>query len=273
MKRILPLWAIVILLGACTEPVPPNAPTVDHVSPLPLYAGAELTIEGHRFADRGHVAIGRHPLNVVRWSKTRIEAVAPPDLPAGQWVLTVVADGRPAAPFPVEVAGVQISSRDHGLTEALDGGLMIDAAGPSVPTINPRLQATFTADPGGNDEIRIRALPAMPGELLLEISGPNAWGVAFHLVYDPNLLALAQADPNGELTAYGALISPGRWAYGRRVAPSRGGQYVTLRFVLVGPGEGRLDFPLRHRTLRDDTNTSIVDVPWTAGSIRIQEAP
>jgi len=109
--------------------------------------------------------------------------------------------------------------------------------------------------------------------LVLEISGPNAWGVAFHLVYDSNLLTLVESRPSGEIEAHGAVIGPGRWAYGRLLTPGEPTPpYATLRFVLVGPGEGRLDFPLRHRTLRDAQNEPLAGTAWTAGSVRIREA-
>ena len=274
MKRLLPFWCLLFSSVGCADQVPATGPIVDLVRPLPIHPGEEFTVEGRLLGAHGHASIGSRPLSLRRWSPTSLTAVAPHDLPAGQWVLSVVAEGRPAPPFPVEVAGLQRVRRDE------DGGVQTppqpsaDAAPPSSPIPDPRLEATFSPDPGGNTQVQIRAQPSAPGELVLEISGPNAWGVAFHLVYDQNLLTLVESRPSGEAEAHGAVINPGRWAYGRLLPPGAPNtSYATLRFVLVGPGEGRLDFPRRHRTLRDARNAPQADAAWTAGSVRVRETP
>lgn len=272
MKRILWLWWAIFSATGCVDSSPANGPAVTAVAPDPIRPGDALVIEGRGLGRGGHVAIGSRRLVVQSWTATTITAQTPADLAPGQWVLAVVAEGRAVPPIAVEVSGVQTRRGGSADAETSPPAPPRDAAIP-VPMPNPDLTAQFDPDVGGEGRIRIRPRPSPPGELVLEVLGPEAWGVAFHMVYDANLLTLVESEPDGAVEAYGAVIGAGRFAYGRLLDGSPATPYVTLRFLLNGPGEGRLEFPPRHRALRDADNRPVPNVPWASGSVRIERTP
>ena len=131
------------------------------------------------------------------------------------------------------------------------------------------LRAEFTSDPVGRGAVFIEADTDVEGELTLFVRGPRAWGMAFHLDYDRNLLRLRSASPSGQRMAHTAEIGPGRLAGGQAI--TGGGEHVfELRFVLLGRGEGRVAFPARYRTRRDTANQPI-PTDWAEGSVRVRE--
>ena len=141
------------------------------------------------------------------------------------------------------------------------------------PDVSRNLVAEFIPDPASNDAVFIKAQSAEPGTLVLEVRLPagqvGAWGIALHLAYDRNLLRLLDVEPALNLQFQAAEIAPGRLALGRLMPPDED-LVAVLRFALAGRGEGRLDLPPRHRSLRSSDNQPR-EVRWTGGSIRVVE--
>ena len=268
-----------MLLLACADSAD-LGPRIEGATPAPARAGERLAVEGRGFGEGGYVGLSGRPIQAESWSPSRIECVLPPDLGGGPLQLVVVAAGRPSPPYLLDVAGRRRAyrrpqrerpganvepSRDAGPRDAAS-----DGPSPDVPL---NLVAELTPDGGGNEVISLVGLDSEPGELRVAVRRPatDAWGVAFHLAYDRNLLRLIELEsPAPELRALGAEIGPGRLAMGRVLSPGAGPDIAVLRFALVGRGVGRVDFPTRSRTLRDGENQPL-PARWAGGSVRVFE--
>lgn len=277
-------------LGCTADSARADGPRIARLDPDPVAPGAGIRIEGDGFGERGFVSIGGRALDVVAWGERLILATVRGDQPAGPSVLVVTTAGQPSASTPIRVAGPVRRQDDppRRFPPARDGGPSLDEGvrdmGPSddggardigpdfdPPDLGDRvLRAEFVSDPIADGAVFMTADTNVPGELILVVRVPAAWGVAFHLAYDRNLLRLRSATPAEQPTAHTAEIAPGRVAAGQALPGGGGEQFFELRFVLVGRGEGRITFPARYRTRRDARNRPI-PTAWTDGSLRIRE--
>lgn len=276
--------ALALAFMGCTADAPNvDGPHVASVAPDPVAPGEGIFVEGDGFGLVGHVAVAGRPLEVVEWTPTGIRARLPLDMRAGPTRLVVTHAGRPSPPHPLVVAGDPRAEADQPrrFPPSSDGGprdLGVRDASPfdfDVPDVDPPdlggriLRAEFSSDPVGGEAVYMEADTARDGEITLRITAPRAWGVAFHLAYDRNLLRLASATPVNEARAHTAEIAPGRIAAGQAI-PGAGAHVFTLRFLLLGRGEGRVAFPARYRTRRDAANRPL-ETRWIEGSVRIRE--
>ena len=283
---------VALLFLGCTASSPTaDGPRIDAVDPNPVNPGATIVVQGSGFGDGGFraggfVSVGGRSLLVLGWTATAIEAVLPRDQRPGPTRVVVTVDGRPSVGAPLMVLG-QVRppddpprefppSRDGGVFDAgpdtgRDGGPRDDGVRDFLPPdLGGRvLRAEFTSDAIRRGAVFMEADTSVDGELTLIVRGQSAWGMAFHLDYDRNLLRLRSASPSGQRTAHTAEIGPGRVAGGQAIAGG-GEQVFEMRFVLLGRGEGRITFPARYRTRRDAANQPIA-TSWTEGSVRIQE--
>ncbi|MEZ4467024.1 MAG: hypothetical protein R3F60_16550 [bacterium] len=280
--RTLLLVALTALAG-CTDAVTPGGPRIQEVRPDPVAPGETLVLEGEGFGETGHVALGGRPLEATSWTAGRVVVEVPRDQRPGRTVAVVVAAGRPSPPADVEISGRPRREADAGRDFPPRGDAGPDAARPprdggvadaDVPDVglDPGLVAEFTSDPAAQGAIRLEARPSPPGELILEVVLPrepaSAWGLAFHLAFERDLMTLVEATPAGSLEAQAREIGPGRVAAGRLLdgRPTA----FRLRFRLRGRGEARIGFPARYRALRDAQNRAL-PVAFTEGSIRVRE--
>ncbi|MCB9521951.1 MAG: hypothetical protein H6702_01055 [Myxococcales bacterium] len=272
-------------LGCSDDPVPADL-RIDRVLPAEVAPGRAVIVEGGDFGDaQGSVAIGGRPVPVRRWRAGAVEVVVPADQPRGQTlvVLTTAARARSnAAPLTVLGDGERPDPvrRFPDLGGARDAGPPTDDGppprdeGPPLPDEGPRdLVAVFTPDPSGTDAVALVPVQAPTGFLGLQITVPRrlvpqTGGLALHLAYDPNLLTLAEAEPEESNVFIAREIGPGRLAL-VRVRPEQ--IAATLIFRLVGRGEARVDVPARHRALRDLSNRDLTELRWAGGSVRVQE--
>lgn len=269
----------------CTANAPTaDGPRIDAVDPDPVNPGETIVVDGSGFGDQGggFVSVGGRALLVRNWTPTAIEAVLPRDQRPGPTRVVVTTLGKPSAGAPLMVNGPARSPDDppRVFPPTRDGG--VDGGDSDVPRdrgvirdfLPPDLggrvlRAEFTSDPVARDAVFIEADTSTDGEVTLVVQGPDAWGMAFHLDYDRNLLRLRSATPSEERMAHTAEIGPGRVAGGQAI-PGGGPHVFVLRFVLLGRGEGRVRFPARYRTRRDANNQPI-PTGWTEGSIRVLE--
>lgn len=274
-------------LTGCIEGT--DGPHITAARPAPAMPGERLRVEGIGFGDGGHVAIGGRPLGGAVWGAEAIEVTLPADLPSGPSWLVVVSGGRPSPEFPIEVGGDNPrppdgprvfppgAFPDGGRT---DGGPPRPDRGPDpddgvLPDVGPGgpLVATFDPDPAGDGTVRLEALDAPDGRLILAVRVPadaGVRGLALHLAYDRGLLRFAEASPRGGRDFAVAEIGPGRLALGRVLGGGAGEANTVLTFDLVGPGEGRVDVPARHRTARDLANRPIPAVDFAGGGVRVR---
>jgi len=292
MRRLpssIPLWlcaALTALSIGCIDGSG-DGPIVTGVSPEPVAAGGAIVIRGVGFAGRGHVAIGGRPIPELSREAERIDAILPGDVPGGAALLVVVADGRPSAPFPIDVIGPEhpdrpprvfppgafpdVSDRDGGPPRR-DRGIDPDDgirpprdAGPMGP-----LFASFDPDPAGARSVRLDVVEAPANRLVLSVSPPaGVFGLAMHLEYDRGLLRFLGAEPRTSRAFAASEIGPGRMAIGR-VLSAADDQLIRLTFELVGPGEGRIDVPARRRTARDGENRPLPVIDFAGGGLRVE---
>lgn len=292
-SRIAPPLVWLLLLAGCADDATSGGPRIDALDPSPAAPGEVLLIDGERFGDGGYVAIGGRPLPggaVDEWTGSRIQVALPEDLAAGPTLVVVVAEGRASPPAPLEVAGDPVSrdrprrfpprrdggpGRDGGVDGGpRDGGS--DTGRPPPDAGNPSLRAEFTADPAGDDHVRLIAQPSGPGELVLEVHLPAGFlgeigGVALHVAHDGNLLQLVEVRPGNSDLFLGGELSRDRVAFGRVFPGNTQPIAAVLRFAVVGRGEARVELPTRHRTVRDRANRAIPRVRWAGGSVRVVE--
>ncbi len=243
--------------------------------------GDLVDVEGRGFGDHrggdGAVSVGGLPAPAVGWTSDRIRIRLPEDTPRGVQVVVVTLRGRPTPPAALEViGGAPRPDRPHRFP---DGGVPLPDGGPldgGPPDAGPRLVAEFTPDPVGAGAALIPA-PAAPGELRLEVRLPRdlppLGGAAFHLAYDGNVLRFIGAEPAVDDRFLAMEIGAGRLAVGRLLDGEVVDPLCTLRFRLVGRGEGRIEFPLRNRTLRNRDNRPLPGLEWSGGSVRVRSAP
>jgi hypothetical protein len=263
-----------VLLVACADETG-GGPRIDGVTPGVAAPGDEVTVDGRGFAgEAGLVAVGGRPVEVEAWAARRVVVRLPADLPTGVADLVVTAAGRPSAPASIEITGGTPRVRPpRRFPPESDGGVEADAATPrdAGPDAGQDLVAVFQPDPvaGG---VALAAVDSAPGELRLEVRLPSdlppLHGVAFHLAYDGNVLRFVEATPAPDARFLVKEIGPGRLALGRVLDGPPPAVLATLRFRLVGRGEGRLEFPERDRALRDPQNRPVAAIPWAAGSVR-----
>lgn len=279
------MLSAVLLPGCTADSASTDGPHIAQVDPNPIDPGSILRIGGGGFGDSGHVALGGRALQIVSWTPSLILAELAPDHPPGPSRVVVTSAGRPSVSSPLDVRG-QVRqqddpprrfppTRDSGPDERDVGVRDMDGLDQGVRDFDPPdlgdrvLRAEFVSDPVAAGAVYMEADTATDGELLLRVRTPDAWGIAFHLDYDRNLLRLRSATPADEAAAHTAEIGPGRTAAGQ--ALRGGGEHLfELRFVLLGRGEGRITFPQRYRTRRDAANQPI-PTGWTDGSLRIRE--
>ncbi len=277
------LLLLLLLVPPGCEDSASSGPHIDDVQPNPARPGELLRITGVGFGERGYVGLGGLGVRSKPWSATELSVVLPTGTGGGPLEVVVLAEGRPSAPFRIEVLGparrhvppprerVRIADA-RVVRPPADAGIPPDGAPPDVPR---HLVARFTADGGGNGLVTLEGLDSVPGELRLRVRGPITredppWGVAFHLAYDRNLLRFIEIeDPRRELRVMVKEIAPGQLAFGR-VLPGPVEYFAVLRFALVGRGVGRVDFPPRFRTLRTPANLPR-PVGWAGGSVQVLE--
>ncbi len=260
---------------------------IDAVSPAPLRPGEAFVITGHGFggapAPGDVVALAGRPLAGVDWSSGRLRAEVPADQFAGETVLTVRAQGDTLTPYPVRVGG----DRRRPVEDAGAGGVPGDA-GDAAPSTDARpglpdtalpdavlegARAEFIPDTVSEAGVHLEGRASPPGELRLDVvADAQAWGLAFHVTWDPNLLRFVSASPesqvDGPRTAVWREIEPGRLAFGGLQGDST---VLSLRFALVGTGEGRVEIPARFATARDAQNTPLRGWGWTTGTVRSRD--
>ena len=274
------LLAVWLLVGC--EDTAPGGPRILEVTPDPVRPGELLVVRGDGFAARGHVGLGGRGVRAATWQETELEVLLPDGVGGGPLEVVVVAEGRPSAPYTIEVVGPRRAQRPPprqrtGIDDARvdpgpipDVGPIPDGAPPDVPR---DLVAEFTPDGGGNSLVTLEALGSGPGELRLRVRPPAnregpAFGVAFHVTYDRNLLRFIELEsPEADLRTMVKEVAPGQLAFGR-VLPGEVDEYAVLRFGLVGRGVGRIDFPPRWRTVRDLENRPR-PTGWAGGSVEV----
>lgn len=272
-----------LALGGCDER-PVDGPFITRVEPASASPGERIRVEGQGFGPAGHVAIGGRPIAVESRDDTRIILTLPVDLSGGETLLVVFAAGRPSPPFPMDVRGEPgAPERPREFPPDLDpdDGVPPGDGGPDdrgvLPDLGPPddLVARFTPDPSGAGAVYLEALPGGIGELLLAVRVPEAArGVALHLAYDRGLLRFAEAQPRSGRTFVAAEIGPGRLALGRVFGGAPELEATTvLRFVLVGPGEGRVDVPARRLMLRATGGAVMGGARAAGGGLRVERAP
>lgn len=278
------LISLALTLCACAEDAPAgDGPRIAAVAPDPADPGALLRITGDGFGEaaRGAVAIGGRPARPTTWGDHGVTVLVPADMAGGETYVVVTVDGRPSAPVALAITGDNAPpSPPRRFPGGGDGGLRPDASPPSDggpardggrPDAGRTLVAEYLPDPVAGDGVRITTVDRAPGQLTLQVSGPVAWGAAFHLTYDRNILrfdAMLAPAPNSQRHA--GEIAPDRLGFGRVFGGSPSPDWAILRFTIVGVGETRLDFPRRHRTVRAEPERAQA-VRWTGGSVRVVE--
>lgn len=282
-RRALVAAALGLLPVGCDDAA--TGARIEAVAPAPLQPGAALEVTGRGFGAApvagDLVALGGRPLTVSAWSSDRLRALVPPDAFAGETYLLVRAQGATLAPFPVRIDGDRRRPpTDAGIegTDAADATSPTDARARVPDTALPDAvlegaRAEFIPDDPTPSGLRLEGRPSPPGELRLDlVTDRPAWGLAFHLTWDPNLLRFVSATPepriDGPRTVVWREIEPGRLAFGGLPADAT---VLSLRFALVGTGEGRLEFPARFATARDENNVPLVGWSWRAGTVRSRE--
>lgn len=276
-----------MLSPACDDTA--SVARIEAVSPAPLLPGEAFVVTGHGFggapAPGDVVALAGRPLAVVAWSPERLRAEVPADTYAGETVLTLRAQGGTLAPYPVRVGGDRRRPvEDAGAGDALAPGDAGDAtrptdARPGLPdtalpdAVLEGARAEFIPDAVVGAGLRLVGRASPPGELRLDVvADAQAWGLAFHLTWDPNLLRFVSASPesrvDGPRTAVWREIESGRLAFGGLQGDPT---VLSLRFALVGTGEGRLEIPARFATARDARNVPLPGWGFTTGTVRSRE--
>lgn len=284
---LLPSFAAALLLGltlvGCDER-PVDGPFITRVDPGSVAPGEWIRVEGQGFGLDGHVAIGGRPVAVASRSDDRIHLIVPADLTPGETLLVVFAAGRPSPPYPLDVRGEPgAPDRPRVFPPDLDpdDGVPPRDGGPDdrgvLPDLGPPgdLVARFTPDPIRTGSVYLEALESGVGELRLAVRVPESVrGLALHLAYDRGLLRFAEAQPRSGRAFVAAEIGPGRLALGRVFSerPSTAATTV-LRFVLVGPGEGRIEMPQRRLAVRDLGGEPVGGVRSIGGGLRVERAP
>ncbi len=271
------------LLWACSDATTPAGPRIESADPDPATPGAEVVLEGVGFGAGGHVGVGGRPVRVLDWDAERIAVELPGDIGGGPAQVVVVTGGRPSPPHTLGIAGPRAERlppdrslqpsprrRDAG-PEPTDAGPEPTDGGERPPDASLDLAAEFSQDPAGDGFVFVEGA-GEPGSLVLTVRltrdlWPNAWGIAFHLRYDRNLLRFVGAEPALDQRFHAAELEPGRLALGRILNPD--GLVARLRFALLGRGEGRVDLVPRHRALRDRANEPLPGVRWAGGSVRV----
>jgi len=292
--------ALIPALTAC-EDARPRTPYIRSIEPGVVAAGDEITIEGVGFGDPerlsrpGRVAVGGRPAAVIAWSSESVLARVPTGMPGGRTVVVLIRDGQSSEPAPLTVKGAPAAApaarrfpprrdagrappiRDGGPAPPRDGGPPPPDGGrtdgPPAPVMR---RAELFPDPAGGSAVSLAEAPRpAPSSLSLEVvlppDIPAAWGIAFHLAYDRNVLAFQGFDPPGGDRFHAAEIAPGRLALGGVLGAGRQPVVATLRFTAVGVGETRIDFPVRYRTLRDVENRAMQGAGWAGGTVRVSE--
>ena len=270
-------------LWACDEA--PGGARIERVSPQPAQPGEVLTVTGRGFGEvRGPEdggALGGRPLVAEGWSADRLRFRLAADHPAGEQWLVVRANGAALAPFGVRVGGDHPWPAPGGAPPARrdaapplpDAGPDSDAALPDATLSGAR--AELVPDVRGERAVELVPLEAPPGELRFEVRlrpAGGAWGAAFHLAWDPNLLQFVDASPAPLASGPSALawghLAPGRFACGGLVRPD-GSPLVTLRLAAVGTGEGRVEMPVRFASVRGPGNEPLAGWSYNGGTVRI----
>jgi hypothetical protein len=272
------LLTAILLCVACDDGGD-DGPRILRLVPGRAAPGDVVDVEGRGFgADgQGSVAIGGLPAPAETWAPDRVRIRLPADTPGGVQAVVVTVRGRPTAPATLEVVGG--ASRPDGPRHFPDGGPPPPdggAADGGLPDAGEDLVAEYVPDPVGGG-VALVPVSAVGGELRLEVRLPRGvpplGGAAFHLAYDGNVLRFAGAEPADGERFLAKEIGAGRLAVGRILDGETAEPLATLRFRLVGRGEGRIEFPLRNRTLRDRTNGPLPAIDWSGGSIRVRSAP
>ena len=280
--------AFVFLIGCADDFDAPHGPgpAIRSIHPEPAIPGGTLTIDGFGFgagAD-GIVALGGRGLTVSSWSPEQIVAQVPDDAIGGVRTLAVSIEGRRRASIQVVV---QSDRPRLDASRRFPPSTSRDAAPVGRPDAGPpprdaeildgatALQVRFTVDPAGRRQVRLAERPAPAGELHLEVHLPDEiatppWGLAFHLVWDRNLLEFIGPDVSTDDRYQVAGLAGGRLALGR-VDVTGLRPAAVLRFAVRGRGEARIEFPIRYRTLRGSDNHPIRDVTWATGSVRVED--
>lgn len=283
-RRALVAALVTVSTLACDDS--PAGARIDAVSPTPLRPGETFEVSGRGFGEAPApgdvVALAGRPLTVLTWSPDHLRAEVPADQFAGETWLTVRAQADTLAPFPVRVGGDRrrpVEDAGTGpLGDATDAAPPIDAR-PGLPdtalpdAVLEGARAEFIPDPVARAGVRLEGRDAPPGELRLDVvADARAWGLAFHLTWDPNLLRFVSASPesrvDGPRTTVWREIEPGRLAFGGLPGDTT---VLSLRFALVGTGEGRLEIPARFATARDARNLPLPTWGWTTGTVRSRE--
>lgn len=288
-RRTSPLGPLAVcaalLVGACDDPA--GRARIDAVSPDPVEPGDTLVVSGRGFgatpAPGDGVALDGRALGLVEWRNDTLRALVPRDQRAGESLLVVQAQGAGLPPFAVRVGGsTSPTEADVPVPVETDGAVARDATPPGADGRLPDAtlegaRAEFLPDPEEGRGLRLQARNSPPGELLLDVvADGDAWGVAFHLVWDPNLLSFVSATPtsaiDGPRTAVWRPLEPGRLAFGGRV-PADGAPLLSLRFALVGTGESRLELPSRFASARAPGNVPLGPASWhwQGGTVRSRE--
>lgn len=257
--------------------------SVERVSPTPITPGAECLIEGRGFGGAAtpgdQISLDGRALAVVEWGPERLRARVAADQRAGEVWLVVRAGGETLAPFGVEVGGD--ARPELGGPPDLpdrDGPVPPDAFTPPTDARLPDgtlegARAEFIPDPDSGRGVHLSARPSPAGELWVDVVADSAWGVAFHLLWDPNLMSFVSATPvsglDGPRPVVWRVLEPGRLAFGGLQAED-GAPLLSLRFALIGTGEGRVDFPGRFASARAPGNIAVGagDWHWHGGTVR-----
>lgn len=239
----------------------------------------------------GALSLGGRPLMGWDWRPDHVYFEVPFNAAAGEALLVVSAGGQTAPPAPLHVVGHTPWFAPEPAAGSTDGGAPVpmgdggplrpppDAAPPWPDAGLPQAVAKLSVDPAGPNDVQLVPVDAPPGELQFQIVLPNpeaVWGAALHVRWDPNLVRFVTASPAPNPTGAPAIawreIAPGRLVLGRAVAGER--VLLTLRFAILGIGEGRIDLPARNATFRGPGNVRLLDRHAAGGSVRIvEEAP
>ena len=269
---------IVLSLIGCTDTSTTTSPRIDRIHPAQGVPGELITIDGENFGEPGHVAVAGRSLDPLEWGDGRIQVHLPADIPAGEVWVVAMSRGRTTPPAPYSILGDPTRNSPPPRRFSPRPGERRDGPYPDVGPPRPdtgagELLVEFDPDPTGRRRVQLVQQPSEPGDLVLDVilagGAEDAWGIAFHMTYDRNVLRFArQLEPNLDLAHHAARLKPGRLALGHLINQPR---VARLRFRVVGPGSTRLTFPRRHRTLRNADNTELSDLNWAGGSLTVRE--
>ncbi|MEE2758078.1 MAG: IPT/TIG domain-containing protein [Myxococcota bacterium] len=276
LKRLI-LYFMITLLSGCFDRLSGATPTIRTVSPNPMVLGERATVKGLLFPADSRVFVDGQNATVEDISGREITIRVPRQAAAGHRLLLLRSPSLTnSMTYPVEIVSRNMnSSPDAQQPVSADFGTALPQDQFTDAGIPNRLLGVFSPDPSTEGAVTISSIDQVDGQLQLRIDLPESageiWGVAFHLVYDPNIMVFRSVSNRDTSRAFQIKEAPiGRLLVGW-ILQAEDQRQLDIHFDLVGRGEARLDFPIHHRTLRDENNNPVPNVSCLTGSVRVRE--